>query len=178
MNTCPPREQLERLTNKKLGPDDHAAVETHVSSCAACQQTVASLHPEVTQEWTPSQPDDPEPLSDRKLPAELRDHPRHRVTGVLGRGGMGTVPAAPGPSDSGVRVPNPDKAAAAARHAAISPGIRLNDCGARCAVSVRTCVHYDLLLIVETAGSTGRVDFTAITASARPIRDFRLESIP
>jgi urea transport system substrate-binding protein len=91
MSNCPPREQLELLTSKKLGAGKQAAVETHVSACVACQQTLASLRPEVTQEWTPNQPDEVEPLPDRKLPAELRDHPRYRVTGVIGGGGMGTV---------------------------------------------------------------------------------------
>jgi urea transport system substrate-binding protein len=91
MKACPPRDQLELLTRQQLTPADRAAVETHVSGCSACQDTLATLRWGQTQEWQPSAPATDEPVPQQKLPAELRDHPRYRVTGVLGRGGMGTV---------------------------------------------------------------------------------------
>ena len=92
MENCPPQEQLELLTQKKLGPDDRAAVETHVGGCSVCQQTLASLNPlgQTMEFQTPAEPE--EDAADKvQLPEELRHHPRYRVTGVLGRGGMGTV---------------------------------------------------------------------------------------
>ncbi len=108
MNECPSRDQLEMLTTKKLGPDDQAAVETHIGGCSVCQKTVAAMSPGTTQNYVrdpgdgsqhdeaPPQGGSPaqktaESKSQLRLFAELRDHPRYRVTGVLGRGGMGTV---------------------------------------------------------------------------------------
>jgi len=91
MSTCPPREQLELLTNHKLGPTDQAAIQTHVGGCTACQHTLASLGPGPTQQWQPSPSVDDESPPENNLLAEFRNHPRYRVTGVLGRGGMGTV---------------------------------------------------------------------------------------
>lgn len=88
MKNCPSQEQLELLTSQKLGADDQTAIQTHVSGCSVCQNTLVVLRTGPTQLW---QPEDDKEVPDLQLPAELRNHPRYKVTGVLGRGGMGMV---------------------------------------------------------------------------------------
>lgn len=59
-----------------------------------CQKAVAAMSLDATQNYVPGPSDETEAIesqAQQKLFAELRDHPRYRVTGVLGRGGMGTV---------------------------------------------------------------------------------------
>ncbi len=92
MEKCASNEQLELLITNKLTPADQAMVGTHVQGCTTCQQVVASLSPhQPTANYAPPA-DAPDTVADdAKLPDELRNHPRYRVVGVLGRGGMGTV---------------------------------------------------------------------------------------
>ena len=92
MEACPAREQLEFFVFKRLGHDDAVQLSAHVECCATCREAVASLsHVGPTKGWDEAS----EVVGDLRvpeaLPEELRDHPRYRVEGMLGRGGMGTV---------------------------------------------------------------------------------------
>ena len=90
MSSCPPPENLQRLLHAKLSDVDRRAVETHLQGCDHCRQTLHQLagHGE-TLVGDRSAPPPPEDLA--ALPPPLRDHPRYRITALLGAGGMGAV---------------------------------------------------------------------------------------
>jgi urea transport system substrate-binding protein len=92
MQACPAREDLELLVLRKLEPKDEATVSSHVEGCSSCQEAVASLSNIGPTKGAdePSEDAGTAPATDGVL-AGLRDHPRYRVVGVLGRGGMGTL---------------------------------------------------------------------------------------
>jgi len=91
MSECPSREQIERLIDRRLDPVDQAQVETHISNCESCRETLTSLAPEPTQEWSTPTELEEVALDDDSLPVELSNHARYKILRVLGRGGMGTV---------------------------------------------------------------------------------------
>lgn len=91
MEPCPPRERLEMLNANKLAADELVAVETHIGECTTCRHTLSELSAfQPTKTWAPA-PSEPEPHCDHTVPDDLRGHPRYRVVGLLGRGGMGAV---------------------------------------------------------------------------------------
>jgi urea transport system substrate-binding protein len=93
MNACPSYEQLEQFVSGRLSDFDRSAVNTHVQTCACCQQSVSSLVQGVSETyvWSP-RPSDREPAQQAvALPPELCNHPRYNILELLDVGGMGAV---------------------------------------------------------------------------------------
>ncbi|HKB39829.1 MAG TPA: serine/threonine-protein kinase, partial [Gemmataceae bacterium] len=105
----PNLEQLTAFDLGQLGPEEWSAVAAHVAACAECcarlealpEDTLVSLlrstadlarsrQPD-TGDYTASEGSLSEPRADQPVPPELANHPRYRVCGVIGSGGMGTV---------------------------------------------------------------------------------------
>lgn len=91
--TCPPTEQLELFVLHKLPAADRPAVDAHLRACANCREAMAQLPPyRPTETWVPPGEDTAADLpAEIPLLDQLRHHPRYRLLGILGRGGMGTV---------------------------------------------------------------------------------------
>jgi serine/threonine protein kinase len=91
MNACPSHEQLEQFRNGRLSDFDRSAVNSHVQTCAACQQTVSGpgSGDAATRVFT-TRPTD-EARAHAALPQELLNHLRYNVLELLEVGGMGAV---------------------------------------------------------------------------------------
>lgn len=100
----PAPDQLSDFALGRLEPAAIGVIEEHLSACGACCDTLRQLQPDtfvslvreagggqavgatVTVDGAATAPDVP-----AGVPAELADHPRYRVVGLLGTGGMGAV---------------------------------------------------------------------------------------
>jgi serine/threonine protein kinase len=105
----PNPDQLRAFDQGRLDPSEWAAVERHLLGCAACGDRIEGLpeqrlvdllgeyDPEracgVTSDElvTPSRPPVAPSAGTEEVPRELAEHPRYRVHGLLGTGGMGMV---------------------------------------------------------------------------------------
>src|SRR5262249_42042473 len=115
----PPADRLRAFSQGRLDDTDSAAVEAHLVDCLRCCEALEGMkEPDAFLSWVkaagPRGADErPGPSSipvasspsgeearthkprttegSEAVPQGLRDHPRYRVLGVLGSGGMGTV---------------------------------------------------------------------------------------
>jgi hypothetical protein len=88
---------LTAFAEGRLSPAMLSEIEGHLASCAPCRATLKAIPPggleSLVREAVAARPVSNETVVDQpsSLPVGLCDHPRYRVTGVIGAGGMGTV---------------------------------------------------------------------------------------
>jgi hypothetical protein len=90
--------ELQAFDRGQLDPAAWDAVERHLAACPACARRLAELPDETVADLLrefdvePNTPLVPEAGGETvEVPPALRDHPRYRVLGLLGRGGMSVV---------------------------------------------------------------------------------------
>lgn len=101
----PSEEKLSAYNRGLLSPDEAITIETHISDCEACCETIVSLSSDDTfvgllkearqlsidqtldHDSEPAQ----SPSSHRDIPPELAEHPRYGIVRLIGIGGMGDV---------------------------------------------------------------------------------------
>lgn len=103
MTAHPSREQLSAYNLGQLRPEEAVAVESHISECEPCCDTIISLSSDDTFVGLLKQarqlPTDQTVdhgvatahLSCQAVPAQLAEHPRYEILGLIGKGGMGDV---------------------------------------------------------------------------------------
>ncbi|MDY3561580.1 protein kinase [Gemmata sp. JC673] len=101
--TCPTTETLAAFVRGDLPPDDLAAVADHVDGCAACgralqfvpEDSLAGLaRAAAAADTVPRSAGGATAIAPgvtASVPEGFADHPRYRIVGRLGAGGMGTV---------------------------------------------------------------------------------------
>jgi hypothetical protein len=103
--THPRTEELGAYSLGQLPPEEAAIIESHISECQSCCETIVSLSSDdtfvgllkearqlpadqtVDLDGVPIQPSSTLP----DVPAPLAEHPRYEIVGLIGKGGMGDV---------------------------------------------------------------------------------------
>jgi hypothetical protein len=101
----PSREELSAYSLGQLPEERAIAIDSHISECEPCCETIVELSSEDTfagllQEAGRLPPDltadhdrvtSKPPLNSDDIPPPLNEHPRYEVLGLIGKGGMGDV---------------------------------------------------------------------------------------
>ncbi|MDA1160316.1 MAG: SUMF1/EgtB/PvdO family nonheme iron enzyme [Planctomycetota bacterium] len=99
----PSHEQLSAYNLGQLPPDEAVAIETHISDCEPCCETIIGLSSDDTfigllkeaRQLPADQTVDvgatAATTSAQEVPAPLAEHPRYEILGLIGKGGMGDV---------------------------------------------------------------------------------------
>jgi len=103
MTVHPSREQLSAYSLGQLPPDEAVVVESHVSECEPCCDTIINLSAgdtfvgllkEARQLPTGQKVDHDAATASsscQDVPVQLVEHPRYEIVGLIGKGGMGDV---------------------------------------------------------------------------------------
>ena len=101
----PSQEQLSAYNLGQLPPEEAVAIESHISECEPCCDTIVSLSSDDTfvgllkaarqsptdQTLDQDSLDIKQPEADDTIPRPLAEHPRYEIVGLVGKGGMGRV---------------------------------------------------------------------------------------
>jgi tRNA A-37 threonylcarbamoyl transferase component Bud32 len=87
----PDRERLARFRLGALSPEEVEEIASHVADCGSCCQSLRQLPDDSLVGLVRQSLPDADPEAKAALPADLIDHPRYEVLGLLGSGGMGSV---------------------------------------------------------------------------------------
>lgn len=101
--THPSHEQLSAYNRGQLPPNEAVAIETHISDCEPCCETIVGLSSDDTfigllkearqlpTDETVDVDSTAATTSAQEVPAPLAEHPRYEILGLIGKGGMGDV---------------------------------------------------------------------------------------
>ncbi|MCR9116480.1 MAG: zf-HC2 domain-containing protein, partial [bacterium] len=92
----PDRAQLDSFVHGRLEYAQQLQIERHVENCDDCREVLRSIpHDEFVEQMRSSAKRPPSDAANSgkmaSVPPELVDHPRYKIIGQIGAGGMGVV---------------------------------------------------------------------------------------